>query len=284
MDEFSVALRRLVVPLVKNRSLAFLKHHRCFAKVSYGGMAGGLKKEQSGLGMISLLLLVLPLVGPPLVWGVAWQKVTFPRTEQLQNDEVVGPLYGSFQVGQSFFSPSSGLYRIDLLLGTYARRNTRDILFHLLEAPDSQKELATIRFNAREVEDNAYFSLVFPPVGDSANKTLFFYLESPESTSSNSITIRSTSEDLYPEGMMYVNGTPKAGDLAFAAYYKGNPLEAAALVLQRLTANQPYFWGDRNFYLLLATLYLSLYLSFVYRIIISPREEEPRDDPGHPTR
>ena len=249
-------------------------------------MARGCKEERVGLGMISVLFLVLPLLGPPLVWGMAWQKVTFPRTEQLQNGEVVGPLHGSLQVGQSFSSPYSGLYRIDLLLGTYARRNTHDIFFHLLEAPDSQRELAPVRFNAREVEDNAYFSLVFPPVADSASKTLFFYLESPESTPANSINIRSTSEDLYPDGMMYVNGALQGGDLAFVAYYKGNPLEAAALVLQRLTANKPYFWGDRNSYILLATLYLSLYLTFIYRIIIYSvdREENPQDDPGHPTR
>lgn len=249
-------------------------------------MAIGYKKEQAGLGMISVLFLVLPLLGPPLVWGMAWQKVAFPRTEQLQNGEVVGPLHGSFQVGQSFLAPYSGLYRIDLLLGTYARRNTRDIFLHLLEARDSQRQLATIRFNAGEVKDNAYFSLVFPLVADSASKTLFFYLESPESTPANSINIRSTAEDPYPDGMMYVNGAPQAGDLAFVAYYKGNPLEAAALVLERLTANKPYFWGDRNFYILLAALYISLYLLFIHRVIIysDNRQEDPQDDPGHPTR
>jgi len=249
-------------------------------------MAGGLRKEQAKVGVISILFLVLPLLGPPLVWGMAWQKVTFTRTEQLQNGEVVGPLHGSLQVGQSFLSPYSGLYRIDLLLGTYARRNTRDIFFHLLEGPDSQRELAKIHFNASEVEDIAYFTFTFPPLRDSANKTLFFYLEPQKSTPANSINIRSTSEDLYPDGMMYVNGAPQAGDLAFVAYYKGNPVEAAALVLERLTANKPYFWGDRNFYILLAALYLSLYFLFIYRIIIYSvdREEDPQGDPGHPTR
>lgn len=248
-------------------------------------MSSGLKKEQAGLSMISILFLALPLIAPPLVWGVAWQKVTFPRTEQLQNGEVVGPLHGSFQMGQSFFSPYSGLYRIDLLLGTYARKNTHDISFHLLEA-DSQRELVSIRFNGSEVEDYAYFNFTFFPLCESAGKRLFFYLESPESTLANSINIRSTSEDLYPDGMMYVNGAPQAGDLAFVAYYKGNPVEAAALALERLTAGKPYFWGDRNFYILLAALYLSLYLLFIYRVIIysDEREEAPQDDPGHPTR
>jgi len=248
-------------------------------------MAGGLKKEQARLGVIAILFLVLPILGPPLVWSVAWQKVVFPPTEQRQNGEVVGPLHGSFQMGQSFFSPYSGLYRIDLLLGTYARKNTRDISFHLLEA-DSQRELVSIRFNGSEVEDYAYFSFTFSPLRESAGKRLFFYLESPESTLANSINIRSTSEDLYPDGMMYVNGAPQAGDLAFVAYYKGNPVEAAALALERLTAGKPYFWGNRNFYILLAALYLSLYLLFIYRVIIysDKREEAPQDDPGHPTR
>lgn len=233
-----------------------------------------------------LLVIALSLATPAMIWGFAWRKVTFPTTEQLQDTEVVGPLYGSLQVGQSFFSPYSGLYRIDLLLGTYARENTRDIFFHLLEASGSRRELATIRFNAKEVEDYAYFSVTFPPLRESANKTLFFYLESPESTPANSINIRSTSENLYPDGMMHLNGTPQAGDLAFAAYYKGNPLEAVTLVLARLTANKPYFWGDRSFYILLAALYLSLYLLLIYRIIIysDAKEKDLQDDSGHPTR
>jgi len=138
-------------------------------------------------------------------------------------DVAAGEIYGALKIGQSFVSPDNGLYRIDLLLATYARENDREVIFRLRRTPEGE-DLATIRFNASEVRDNSFYRLDFPPISDSAGESFYFFLESPDSEPGNAITIWGITRNVYDEGRAYRNHRPAGGEVAFRAYTEGGSL------------------------------------------------------------
>ncbi len=128
-----------------------------------------------------------------------------------------GEIYGPIKIGQTFVSPTNGLYRIDLLLATYARKNDRDVIFHLRNTPEGE-DLVTVRLNASEVEDNSFYRFEFPPIANSAGQSFYFFLESPDSEPGNAITIWGVVRNVYNEGKGYRNHRPTGGELAFRVY------------------------------------------------------------------
>lgn len=153
---------------------------------------------------------------------LAWLRVGEPVLSQEIAGVAAGEMYGPITMGQSFISPRNGLYGIDILLATYNRRNDRDIVFHLRHAP-GEDDLVTIRFNASEVEDNAFFAFTFPPIPDSGGQNFYFFLESPDSEPGNAITVWGVTENVYPEGKSYRNHRRTGGEVAFRIYAKGYP-------------------------------------------------------------
>jgi len=95
----------------------------------------------------------------------------------------------------------------------------------------------------------------FPPIVDSAGKTYFFYLASPNSVTGNAISVGGATGDFYNDGVTYLAIGPAQGDLAFRTYYNLSIREKLSLLGQRITENKPSIWGDLNFYLLLLALY-----------------------------
>lgn len=153
----------------------------------------------------------------------AWPKVGEPVLSQEIAGVAGGEIYGPIAIGQSFICPRNGLYRIDIFLATYNRRNDRDLVFHLGHAPGGD-DLVTIRFNASEVEDNAFFPFTFPPIPDSRGQNFYFFLESPDSEPGNAITVWGVTENVYPEGRSYRNHRRAGGEVAFRIYAKGYSL------------------------------------------------------------
>lgn len=159
--------------------------------------------------------------------GFLLTKVTVVQPEEVASPEPVlsqeianvpaGEIYGSLKVGQTFVSPANDLYRIDILLATYARENDRDVIFHLRHTPEGE-DLATIRFNASQVEDNSFYRFDFSPIANSAGHPFYLFLESPHSEPGNAITIWGVTEDVYQEGKAYRNHRPAEGELAFQVY------------------------------------------------------------------
>jgi hypothetical protein len=136
-------------------------------------------------------------------------------------EEHVGEIYGDTQVGQTFAAPHSDLYRVDVLLLSYVRINTHDVVFHLKASPKEEKDLLGVTINARQVTDGDYFGFTFPQIPDSAGKTFFFYLDSPESVPGDAITIGSKGGDPYAEGTAYLNGSPTERALTFGTLSNG---------------------------------------------------------------
>jgi len=197
------------------------------------------------------------MVGLLLICWFSWLKVDLSSGQPIC-EEHVGEIYGDTQVGQTFAAPYPDLYRVDVLLLTYGRINTEDIVFHLKTSPKDEEDLLKVTINAREVTDGAYFGFTFPRIPDSAGKSFFFYLDSPESVPGDAITVGSKDGDSYTKGTAYVNGSPRERDLTFVAHYRPGLWEITNVVLDRLVENKPSIWGDWRLHLSLAFLYIAL--------------------------
>lgn len=177
---------------------------------------------------------------------------------QGQHDTPAGPIHGSITMGQTFWSPYPGLYRLDVAMATYARMNTHDVIFHLRESPTVTVDLATIVVNAREIEDNTWHRFEFTPIADAAGRTFYFFLESPTSTPYDAVTVYGLTSDEYKEGQAYLNGQPAGGDLMFLAYYQATPLDLVGMIPARLARGKPGWLGEPWFYVALFAAHLVL--------------------------
>ena len=137
---------------------------------------------------------------------------SYPNTVPTPN------LLGGDRIGQTFMAPSDGLARIDVLLGTHARPNDKDIHFKLWELESARALAADIVFNASDVRNNLYRAFRFPPRPKSKGRTYLFELESPASTPSNSIAVWMNTNDVCRDGEFIFDGRPAGGDLTFRAY------------------------------------------------------------------
>ncbi len=161
-----------------------------------------------------VFLFVVVLFVPPSIQGIS----------QPVGEQPVGEITGGITVGQTFYSTLPNLNSISVDLATWARTDTKDVTFHLRESPESVNDIASVTVNAREIQDNSYYNFKFPKISDSANKTYYFFIDSPDSIPGNAITIWASKEDVYPQGSEYIDSKPVNGDLAFKAYYQSSPL------------------------------------------------------------
>jgi glycosyltransferase involved in cell wall biosynthesis/2-polyprenyl-3-methyl-5-hydroxy-6-metoxy-1,4-benzoquinol methylase len=134
--------------------------------------------------------------------------------------EWVGEIRGKRRIGQSFVARHDHLYRIDVLVATYGRRNTRDVILHLMASPDAASDLATVRVNASQLADSGYASFVFPPLADSRSKTYYFCLESPESVSGDAISVWAYRHADLQDAALDVNRRRRKGHLVFGVFYQ----------------------------------------------------------------
>ena len=228
----------------------------------------------AGIGTLFTLL---------LVGSASLERFTVGPMGQPIADTPAGEIHGSITVGQVFTAPHSGLYRLDVLMATYARENTHDVIFHLRSSPEAEGDLAKITINAREIEDNRHRPFIFDPIRDSAGKSYYFFFDSPDSEPGDAITVWRTIKNLYPEGRALRNHRGGGGDLVFLTYYQPSTLDKVDILLDPLAANKPLFWGDKRFYLLLALLYMALLSLFAVQItkIHPPGEKDSDDEVGH---
>lgn len=146
----------------------------------------------------------------PSNWGVALNG---------KSVRTVGELVGRCRIGQSFVARRDNLHRIDLLVGTHGRRNTRDVTLHLKESPGAAGDLATASLNASLLVDMEYARFEFEPQPDSRDKSYYLWVESPESVSGDAITLWAYGRVDLPHANLYRNGRPVNGQLVMGLYY-----------------------------------------------------------------
>jgi glycosyltransferase involved in cell wall biosynthesis len=133
--------------------------------------------------------------------------------------QMMGELTGRRSLGQSFVARHDNLCRVDVLVSTYGRRNTRDVVFHLKTSPEAEDDLARVRVNASQFLDREYVSFVFNPLPESKEKSFYFYMDSPESVPGDAITAWAYSQVELPEFTLYRNHRKQKGQLIFGLFY-----------------------------------------------------------------
>lgn len=138
---------------------------------------------------------------------------------QEANTQIVGEITGNVTVGQTFLAPYSNLHAIEILLATYNRVNTGGVVFHLRSTPLSTVDLYSINMPVDKIKNNKFCLFSFDPIKDSKGRSFYFFIDSPNSTPGNAITIWYNKKDAYSDGQAYENGLPLSGDLAFRAHF-----------------------------------------------------------------
>jgi hypothetical protein len=180
--------------------------------------------------------------------------------------------HAPLRVGQSFVASRPGLCRVALLLARKGQTNRSPVVFHLREGAKATADLATVTIKASHLEDVTtmvrrpyiYQSFSFSPIPDSAGKTLYFWVESPQSPADDPFLVRYQTGDVYPEGTMSIDGSAIDGDLAFRAYYTKGFLGNVALLLERLVEHKPFPWGSKAFYIAIFVAYSVLFAGLVW--------------------
>jgi len=175
--------------------------------------------------------------------------------------------HGPLKVEQSFVASQPGLYRVALLLARQGQTNRSPVVFHLREGAEATADLANVTIHASHLEDvttmvrrpYVYQSFSFSPIPDSAGKTFYFRVQSPQSPADDPLLVRYQAGDVYPEGTMSIDGSAIDGDLAFRVYYTKGFLGNAALLLERLVEHRPFPWGSKAFYVAILIVYLMLF-------------------------
>lgn len=181
--------------------------------------------------MLFTVLLSGIILGGGSYIGVAQEKANQPT----------GELTGGVAIGQTFASSHANLNAVEINLATYARLNTKDVIFHLRTSPSSI-DIATIKVNAAKIADNQYHLFNFLPIPDSKGKVYYFFIKSPDSVPGNAITIWYSTEDVYKDGSAYKNHRPIEGDLAFKTYYKSDILNALSYFIKnKIHQDKPFF-------------------------------------------
>ncbi len=99
------------------------------------------------------------------------------------------PLVGRHPRPQSFRARAPGLSGIDVMIGTYGRLNSCDVVLHLCEGTDGTIERATATVNALLLEDGSFCRFEFPLQADSHDRTFYFWLESPDAVLGDCVTV-----------------------------------------------------------------------------------------------
>ncbi|MFZ5917786.1 MAG: glycosyltransferase [Chloroflexota bacterium] len=142
---------------------------------------------------------------------IASQRIEIHRSEELTARR---------SQGQTFRAARPNLSRIDVLLSTFGRANTGDVVLHLRESPNDAADLRTARINAGLLRDDEYASFSFEPLPDSWRKTCYFCLTAPGAVHGDAIGVWVQPGSGRPDRARYQDGRKIDGELVFGDYYR----------------------------------------------------------------
>ncbi len=102
---------------------------------------------------------------------------------------VSGPLLRGRRLGQSFRAYADNLSGIELLIGTFSRLNSCDLVLHLQASSEATEDLATSRVSAMLLNDCAFHAFTFPPIAVSADRDFYFWVESPDAALGDCVSL-----------------------------------------------------------------------------------------------
>ena len=162
----------------------------------------------------SKLILLLLLTGLVLA-GCTFDSIS---AQQEKTTLLLPELLKGKSYGQIFTSSRNNLYRIDLGTATFGHINSAEVIFHLQESPGSAVDLFSKVIPADQVQNERPTTITFPSIPDSSNKSYYFWIESPQASPGNAISLYINEEDNYSGGTAYQDGKAVPGDIVFSAY------------------------------------------------------------------
>lgn len=204
--------------------------------------------------------------------------------EQEQASGLAGELLDGHSFGQTFTPQYDGLYRLDLYTATYARENTHPVVFRVCASPACAEEYVRVELPAAQVSNSGPTVVAFPPLAQTAGRTLYFSVESPGSVPGDAITVYRRENDVYAGGEMYVDGQPAGGDLAFIAYTQETftPADVWNDFYSRASQDAPFFDAYCS---LLGVLLIALLVTLFWRgrpgVLPSEPAEQASDTAEH---
>ncbi|MDP2895101.1 MAG: hypothetical protein Q8Q12_00910 [bacterium] len=122
------------------------------------------------------------------------------------------------QFGQTFVCKNNGLTRVEVLVATYAAEVPSGVLkIHLRASVEEQGDIASISVPANTIKDNSYVALGFPSIRDSGGRSYYVMLEAQSIPMGYGLAVWRSEKDVYPEGMLYVDGQRQPQDVCFRA-------------------------------------------------------------------
>jgi hypothetical protein len=103
--------------------------------------------------------------------------------------ETVGVLLPGQRLGQTFRADAPMLTGIGVMIGTFQRINTCELVLHLCDSPQATTELAVSRLIAAVVRDCEFCTFAFPPVANASGQELYFWIETPDAVLSDGVTL-----------------------------------------------------------------------------------------------
>ena len=147
-----------------------------------------------------------------------------PGSAQLAHDTPSPRLEPGVRIGQLFRVTGDGLYRIDIRLGTDGRVHRQRLALSLTESADPAAPLlrrASVAVDA--FVDGAWLAVEFPPLADSASRTLYFWVEAETPGVPDGVTLWTNLHgwgDTPPSGL-HLDHAPKPGSLTFRTFHRG---------------------------------------------------------------
>lgn len=205
-----------------------------------------------------------------------WIVLLFMKKIEVYNQFVpnnaAGEIYGGKKVGQTFTAQHDHLIAIEVLMGTYNRKNTGELIFHMKGQAGDMIDLHHSRVDMLNIKDNWYHRFNVPEIKNSKGRKYFFYLEAPNSQPGNTITIWcNDEEDKYREGAKIINGEEMEGDLVFKTIYAVGLGGKISLFLGEITRNKPSPLNTKLFYVGLIVSFVltcSLFLTYILRAFV----------------
>lgn len=205
-----------------------------------------------------------------------WIVLLFMKKIEVYNQFVpnnaAGEIYGGKKVGQTFTAQHDHLMAIEVLMGTYNRKNTGELIFRMKGQAGNMIDLHHSRVDMLNIKDNRYHRFKVPEIKNSKGRKYFFYLEAPNAQPGNTITIWcNDEEDKYREGAKIINGEEMEGDLVFKTIYAVGLGGKIGLFLREITRNKPSPLNKKLFYVVLIVslvLTCSLLLTYIIRVFV----------------
>ena len=101
-------------------------------------------------------------------------------------EAVVGEIYGTHNVVQTFKSNANNMSEIDVLFATFSgRKNTGTLSVSIDQAG---KNIFKTELDISKMKDNSFIPFKFSPISNSAGKSFAITLSSPKATFANCVT------------------------------------------------------------------------------------------------